>query len=195
MQTDTAPASNQQASYQIDRNASRFVVRAFVTGVFSALGHSPTIAIRDFTGEVRLEPEASLRLRVRADSLEIADDIPGKDRSEMERTMQRDVLQSSKYAEILYETTGATLTSLGEGRWQANLQGNVTLRGVTRGQNISMQVTRTGEMLRANGDFTLLQSTYGIKPVSVAGGTLKLKDELKFTFDVVARKQEAEAKE
>ena len=27
-------------------------------------------------------------------------------------------------------------------------------------------------------------------PKSVAGGTLKLKDELKFTFDIVARRQE-----
>ena len=39
------------------------------------------------------------------------------------------------------------------------------------------------------GPFTLRQSDFRIKPVSVAGGTLKLKDELKFAFDVVARKQ------
>ena len=45
-----------------------------------------------------------------------------------------------------------------------------------------------GDMLRANGEFTSAQSNYGIKPVSVAGGTLKLKDELKFCFDIVARK-------
>jgi polyisoprenoid-binding protein YceI len=195
VQTDTAPASNQHTSYEIDRNASRFVVRAAATGLFSALGHSPTIAIRDFTGEVRLAPDPSLRVRVRADSLEITDDIPGKDRSEMERTMKQDILQTSKYAEILYESSGATLTSIGEDRWQANLQGNLTLRGITRGQSIAMQVTRMGDMLRAGGDFTLLQSDFGIKPVSVAGGTLKLKDELKFTFDIVARKKETEMRE
>jgi polyisoprenoid-binding protein YceI len=190
LQTDTAATS-----YQIDRNASRFVVRAFATGVFSALGHSPTIAIRDFAGEAALEPEPRLRARVRADSLEVTDDVSSKDRGEMERAMHQDVLQSAKYPEIVYESTGATITPLGEGRWQANVTGNITLRGVTRGQNIAMQVTLMGDMLRANGEFTLLQSSYGIKPVSVAGGTLKLKDELKFTFDVVARKQELEQKE
>jgi polyisoprenoid-binding protein YceI len=177
--------------YQIDRNTSRFTVRAFATGMFSALGHSPTIAIRDFSGEARLEPEPSLKLRVRADSLEIDDDIPSKDRREMERTMQQDVLQSDKYPEIVYESTAASLNQVSEGRWQANLTGILTLRGATRGQNIVMQVTRLGDMLRANGEFTLSQSSFGIKPVSVAGGTLKLKDELKFTFDVVARKQES----
>jgi polyisoprenoid-binding protein YceI len=178
------------AVYEIDRNTSRFTVRAYATGMLSALGHSPTIAIRDFSGEARLEPEPSLTLRVRADSLEVTDDIPGKDRGEMERAMQQDVLQSSKYPEIVYQSTSASLQQLSEGRWQANLVGNLTLRGVTRGQNITMQVSKLGDMLRAGGEFMLPQSSYGIKPVSVAGGTLKLKDELKFTFDIVARKQE-----
>jgi polyisoprenoid-binding protein YceI len=178
------------AIYQIDGNTSRFTVRAFATGMLSALGHSPTIAIRDFTGEARLEPEPSLKLRVRADSLEVTDDISSKDRAEMERTMHLEVLETTKYPEIVYESTSATLNPIGEGRWQANVSGNLTLHGVTRGQNIAMQVTLMGDMLRASGDFTLSQSSYGIKPVSVAGGTLKLKDELKLSFDVVARKQE-----
>ncbi len=186
MATDT-----EVAVYQIDRNTSRFTVRAFATGMLSALGHSPTIAIRDFSGEARLEPDPSLKLRVRAGSLEVADDIPSKDRREMERSMFNDVLQSDKYPEIVYESTGATLSPVSEGRWHVHLTGNLTLRGVTRGQNIALQVTRMGDMLRANGEFTLAQSNYGIKPVSVAGGTLKLKDELKFSFDIVARKQES----
>jgi hypothetical protein len=45
-------------------------------------------------------------------------------------------------------------------------------------------------MLRASGDFILKQSDYGIKPVIVAGGALKLKDELKFSFEMVARAKE-----
>ena len=34
------------------------------------------------------------------------------------------------------------------------------------------------------------QSSFGIKLVSVAGGTLKIKDDVKVTFDLVARKKE-----
>ena len=37
--------------YTIDSEMSKFTVRVFATGMFSAFGHSPTIAIRDFTGE------------------------------------------------------------------------------------------------------------------------------------------------
>jgi polyisoprenoid-binding protein YceI len=79
---------------------------------------------------------------------------------------------------------------LGDNRYQANLNGNLTLHGETRPITIPTQVTLLGDMLRAGGEFPLLQTNFGIAPVSVAGGTLKLKDEVKFSFDIVARKQE-----
>jgi hypothetical protein len=47
-----------------------------------------------------------------------------------------------------------------------------------------------GTMLRISGEFQLRQSDYGIKPFSFAGGALRLKDELKFKFELVARKQD-----
>jgi hypothetical protein len=40
--------------------------------------------------------------------------------------------------------------------------------------------------LHAKGSFPLRQSEYSIKPVSAGGGTIKVKDELRFTFDIVA---------
>ncbi len=48
-------------------------------------------------------------------------------------------------------------------------------------------MTVTGGDLRAKGEFSLKQTDYKIKLVSVAGGTLKVKNELKCSFDVVAR--------
>jgi len=51
------------------------------------------------------------------------------------------------------------------------------------------QVAFGVDSFRAYGEFTLLQSDYGIAVASIAGGTLKLQDELKFTFYVVGRKR------
>ena len=48
----------------------------------------------------------------------------------------------------------------------------------------------TGDSLRAFGNFSLLQTDYDLKLASVAGGALKVKDELKFSFDLVGRKKE-----
>ena len=180
--------------YLIDKSSSRFTVRAFATGMLSSLGHSPTFAIRNFDGDLDFSPEAlsatSLRIHVKADSLEVMDDIRCKDRQEMETTMNERVLETSKYPEIEFATTGVVVTQLSEGRYQENLNGNLTLHGMTRPITIPTQVTLMGDMLRASGELPLLQSNFGIAPVSVAGGTLKLKDEIKFAFDIVARKQE-----
>jgi hypothetical protein len=42
-------------------------------------------------------------------------------------------------------------------------------------------------MLRAKGEYQLRQTDFKIKPVSVAGGTLKIKNELKCSFDVCGK--------
>jgi polyisoprenoid-binding protein YceI len=169
-------------------------VRAFATGMLSSFGHSPTFSVRNFEGQLEFSPDAlsaaSLRLSVKADSLEIMDDIKSSDRQEMESTMNNSVLESAKYPDIIFATTSVSASQSGEGRYQANLNGNLTLHGTARPVTIPTQMTLLGDMLRAGGAFSLMQTNFGINLVSVAGGTLKLKDELKLTFDIVARKQD-----
>ncbi len=180
--------------YVIESGLSRFTVRAFAGGMLSALGHNPTFAISEFTGGVLFDPGvpegSSVTLKIKAASLAIQDDISDKDRREIERTMNNDVLESGRYAEINFQSTSISASKAAEGLYWVNLIGDLTLRGKTNSQSVSVQVALNGDKLRASGEFSLAQSKYGIKPISFAGGTLKLKDELKFSFDIVARKQE-----
>jgi polyisoprenoid-binding protein YceI len=179
--------------YAIDPGLSRFTVRAFASGVLSALGHSPTLAVRDFEGEARFSPEAldeaRLTIKIKASSLSVTDNMSDKDRRELERNMNQDVLETSSYPEIVFESNKVSASKAGDGQFFVNLVGTLSLRGVTNDQAVAAQVSLTGDMLRANGAFTVLQSAYGIQPVSVAGGAIKLKDELKCSFDIVARKK------
>lgn len=188
------PAETVTDRYVIDCRSSRFTVRAFATGMLSAMGHNPTVGIRDFSGEVRFNPDkleaGPFRLAIKASSLAVQDDISEKDRREIERLMNEQVLETAKFPEILYEAPGISVTKLSDMLCSATMNGSLTLHGVTRGQPIAARITLLGSMLRASGDFTLKQSDYNIKPVSVAGGALKLKDELKFSFEIVARRQE-----
>jgi polyisoprenoid-binding protein YceI len=69
----------------------------------------------------------------------------------------------------------------------ATLDGELTLHGVTRPQSIVARVTLLGSMLRVSGEFSLDQTDFNIRLISVAGGALKVKDELKFSFEIVAR--------
>ena len=179
--------------YTIDPSISRFTVRAFASGMFSAFGHNPTLAIRDFEGEATFSPDAMddsrLVLRIKAASLSVTDKISDKDRRELESTMNQDVLETSRYPEMVFESSKVSASKAGDEQFFVNLIGTLTLRGVSNNQPVVARISLTGDMLRAHGEFSLLQSAYGIQPISVAGGALKVKDELKCSFDIVARKK------
>jgi polyisoprenoid-binding protein YceI len=183
----------ERVRYLVDPRASRFSVRVTATGLLSALGHNPTIAIAGVTGELAFVPgslaDASVTFRVRADKLSLQDDVSDKDRREIERAMFDEVLETSRFPEIAFDSSQVTVTPAGGNRYGVVLNGRLTLHGVTRDLAIPAQVVQTGDMQRAHGEFSLRQTDYGIKLVSVAGGALKVKDELKFSFDLVARKQ------
>ncbi len=180
--------------YLTDTRASQFTVQVFSGGLLSAFGHNPTIAICDFVGEVTVDPEAidrsSLKVTIRAESLAVKDDISDKDRCEIERTMQQEVLETARFPEILYECSNIASTKNGEGQYSVTFNGDLTLHGVTRSQPVAARVALSGDSLRAFGTFTVLQSDYDLKLASVAGGALKVKDELKCSFNIVARKKE-----
>ena len=183
------------AVYRIDSKRSRFIVRAFAGGMLSALGHNPTIAIRAFEGTAQFSPDtleaASLKISIKADSLTVTDEVSDKDRQEIERQMREDVLETAKYPEIVFDSTRVTGEKIFPGQYRVTINGNLSLHGVTRECAIPGQIVLSDDSLRANGEFTQLQTDYRIKLVSAAGGTIKLKDELKFSFDIIARKESA----
>jgi polyisoprenoid-binding protein YceI len=178
--------------YTIDPAKSRFTVRAFASGLLSGLGHNPVIAARDFSGRIEFAPEAleaaSLTLIVKAASLAVQNDVSDKDRSEIERTMKDNVLQVQQFPEIRFESRQVSGMRMGEGLYVAKIEGDLSLHGVTRLQAITAQVVPGDERVRAYGDFSFKQTDFNIKLVSVAGGALKVKDQLKFSFDIVAGK-------
>jgi len=181
--------------YIIDTTGSTFFVKATSTGLLSAFGHDPKIAIRDFQGDADFTPnggsllDAHLQLRIRADSLKVVDDISEKDRNEIQQRMYDEVLEIDRFPEIAYKCSRATASGNGDRYW-VSLNGELTLHGVTRALPVSARVIVNGSSLRATGDFTLKQSEFEIAPVSAAAGAIRVKDELKFTFDILARKQE-----
>jgi polyisoprenoid-binding protein YceI len=179
--------------YVIVSKGSNFTARAFATGLLSALGHSPTIAIPDFEGTILLNPDAveqsSFRMVLHSASFAVTDDISNADREEVDRRMHIEVLESESFPEIVYECSRLSASKIGEGQYWVALNGDLTLHGVTRGQPVSARVWLNGDTLRATGDFSVRQSDYQIRPVSAVGGTVRLKDEVKLSFDINARRQ------
>ncbi len=178
--------------YRLDAGQSRFIVRAFVGGILSAFGHNHTIAIRDFSGEASLTTDtlspASLHMTIKADSLAVMDKVSAKDKQEIETKMRDEVLETGQHPTIVFKSTNITGTKTGEGQYDLQIWGDVTLHGVSKNIWFKGQLSLGADNLRAKGDFSLRMSEFKIKPVSAAGGTVKVKDEVKFSFDIVGTK-------
>jgi len=191
---DQTSATATSVHYVTDARASQFTVQVFAGGLLSAFGHSPTIAIRDFTGEADVNPDdlerSSLKLTIQAARLTVRDDISDKDRREMERTIQEEVLETSSYPVIVYACSNLAATKAGEGQYSVTLNGELTMHGITNPQPVQARIALNGDSLRAFGNFSVLQTDYGLKLASAAGGALKVKDEMKFSFNIAARKKE-----
>ena len=182
--------------YVFDAKSSRFTVQAYATGLLSGFGHDPVIAIRDFDGEVQFVPgsyeKIFVRFSVKTSTFEPGGDMKRDDRLKMESLMRGEVLEVERFPNAVFESTEIKAREAGDNLLEAQVVGELTLHGVTRQHSFDVRVTNLGSMLRVAGSFRLLQSDYAISRVSMAGGALRLKDELRLNFEVVARRADSE---
>jgi len=180
--------------YVLDPSVSRFTVQAFATGILSAFGHNPTIAIRDYDGEVQFAPDtyedASLQLTAKTTTFEVLDEMKRSDREKLEQEMFSTVLDAARFPTVLYQSRQIVVQKDGGDLLKVSVTGDLTLHGVTQVHSFEARAVNMDPTVRIFGDFTLHQSDYGMKQFSVAGGVLRLKDELKFKFELIARRKE-----
>jgi polyisoprenoid-binding protein YceI len=178
------------ARYKLDASQSRFMVRAFSGGLLFFKGHDHFIAVRDFSGEAQLTPgassPASLQMTIRADSLvETRDVFTEQQKQIINKELREIVLETAKYPEITFKSTNVTGNLTG-GQFEAKIGGDLTLHGVTRHIVIPTHVTLSGNTLRAQGEFTVNRNDYNVHATSALHGTIRVRNKLKFTFDIVA---------
>ena len=167
------------------------MVRAFAGGLLFFKGHDHFVRVGDFTGEAELTPgalsPASLHLSVRADSLEETGSVfTPQQKQIINKELREIVLETAKYPEIVFNSTDVTGQLGAGGQYEAKLGGNLTLHGVTRHIVIPATVTLSGNDLRARGEFTVNRGDYKVKATSAVHGLVRVRDKLKFTFDIVA---------
>lgn len=183
--------------FSIDVKASLVTVQAFASGIVAVIAHSPKFAMRDITGDIKFvgdSPEdASFRASVRLDSLEIMDEVNSSDRREIERVMFDEVLETKAFQMAEFRSNRISATKTGENMYRVNVAGDLSLYGMTRRLAFDSQAVVGEDTLRAQGSFAVLQSDYGLRIASVASGTLKLRDELRVGFFLIARRKDLES--
>ena len=162
----------------IDVNKSTLKIRVFKSGMFSAFAHDHDIKAPIAEGAIDSSSNPSVQLRLDARKLRVLDpDIAEDKRAEIQHTMEGTaVLDVEHFPQISFQST--RIAKLADGKWEVN--GNLSLHGKT--QPVSALVSN--EQGHYLGHASLKQSKFGIQPISIAGGTIKVKDEIKIEFEI-----------
>src|ERR1700678_1167209 len=163
----------------IDVNKSSLKIRVFKSGAFSAFAHDHEIQAPIDEGEIYSSASPSVQLRVDSRKMRVLDpEISVDKRAEIQHTMEGNaVLDVEHFPEISYRSTAITKT--GDARWE--VRGNLNLHGVS--QPVVVVVLFEAGHYRGSASFK--QSNFGISPIRIAGGAVKVKDEVTIEFDVV----------
>lgn len=179
----TFPASTRAfaQAHNIDTAHSVMTVHVFKTGLFSGFAHNHEISAPISEGTVDAGQQR-VSLRVDTRKLRVMDpEASDSTRAQIQKTMEGpEVLDSERFPEISFQS--GRVEAAGNQHWI--VEGNLSLHGQTKA--VRVEVSRIGRHYK--GSAHVKQRDFDIKPVSIAGGTVKVKNELKIDFDIVLEK-------
>ena len=164
----------------LDTARSSITIRVGRTGMFSFAGDNHLVRAPLASGSVN-EAGKHIEFKVQSKSLRVEDPGTAADKKAQiqERMLGPDVLDSEHFPVIQFRST-----SISGAPADLRVAGDLTLRGQTRPIEAKVQQIAKGHW---RGAASLKQSAFGIKPISIAGGTVKVKDELKLEFEIFAK--------
>ena len=192
-----ARAATSQATptqrFRLDSSQSKFIAHGLRGGLLWFKGHEHLVAAREFSGEAQITIDqitpASLQLIVKADSLaETSAAFTEPQKQIINKELREIVFEPEKYPEIVFKSTGVTGKLLGNGQYDLKIRGDLTLHGVTRQIEIPAKITLTGNDLRAVGEFSIDRSDFKVKATSAFHGMVRVRNKVKFTFDIVGHR-------
>ncbi len=169
----------------VDTARSRVLVHVSKAGLFSTFGDNHEVEAPITEGF--LDGARAVKLVIESQRLKVLDPQlpPDKRRQVQERMLGPEVLDVARFPRITFESTSVEQ----DGPGHLLVHGQLSLHGQTR--PVVVNVRSEGE--RYVGTCAFKQREFGITPVSVAGGTVKVKDELKIEFDVRTKSEAAGA--
>ena len=162
----------------IDPAQSKLTVHVFKSGLFAFAADNHEISAPIATGEISGDPASSVKLTVETAHMTVLDPQMAADkRAQVQaRMVGPDVLDVDKYPTIEFTSTSVQAAASGG----LDVTGALTIHGTT--QTIHLHVSEANG--RYTGSTTLKQTDFGIRPITIAGGTVKVKDEIRIDFDI-----------
>jgi polyisoprenoid-binding protein YceI len=170
-------AASLSALAQASAPLSTITIHVHKSGLFAALAHDHVVVAPITQGT--LDAKAmKIDVTVATKQVKVTDpDVSEKDRAEIQSTMLGPkVLDADKFPQIRFHSS--RVEQAGPQRYRVT--GELELHGTTR--PLSFDVTGGPEQYQ--GKTKLKQTDFGIQPVSIAGGTVKVKDEIEIQINV-----------
>jgi polyisoprenoid-binding protein YceI len=175
--------------YRIVPSQSKISIHVGTAGVLGFMGHGHTMVPTTFSGDMELNPKntvpATLALRIDATSLHETAQFKPEEKATIEKQLHGEVLETAKYPEITFKSTGFQYSMHPGHVFDTQIQGDLTLHGVTKKITVPARVLDTGPNLRATGEVKINRKDYNIEPKDAAGGTVKVDKTLEVSFDLV----------
>ncbi|MGH9803038.1 MAG: YceI family protein, partial [Blastocatellia bacterium] len=111
------------------------------------------------------------------------------ERKEFHAALRNQVLESDKFPTIKFTSVSVSNVQRDGDKRSFTLNGDLTVHGVTKRMAFPVNATISDKELRATGEEKLKQTDFGLKPFEKGLGLIKIGDELKVSFNVVAKMQ------
>lgn len=181
-------------AFDVDPARSRVVIEVGKAGALSFIaGHSHTVEA-PIRGTLSIDPErpegAIAALEIRTADLEVRPDgEPPEDVPQVQATMTSErVLDVRRDPTMTFQSRGVRVDRRNGAILELTVKGDLTLHGVTRAIEVPVHLEVGPGTVTARGTFSIKQTDYGITPVSAAGGTVRVKDELRVGFEIEGRR-------
>jgi polyisoprenoid-binding protein YceI len=179
--------------YDVVADQSSVTIHVDKTGLLKGFGHEHDVVAKAMSGRVELDSMDPARSRVsvifEAPSLRVVPDRePPKDVAKVQETMLGpEVLDVARHPKIRFTSRACTVKTMSGGAADVVLTGDLDLHGVVRAVTLPITVELAADHLVTRGSAVLRQTDFAIEPVSVAGGGVKVADEVTVRFSVFAR--------
>ncbi len=177
--------------YALDPDQSRIEIHVGKSGVMSFAGHEHLVVAPLASGTARVgDPtDSSVDLRFASGALRVSTaGEPAGDAPKVQQTMLGPTcLDAARYPDIRFVSTSVQPVSDPKAEHAVQIQGRLTLHGVTREVPVRARVELAGGALAVSGTVRIRQTDFGIQPISKAG-LVKVKDELTVEFRLQGRR-------
>jgi polyisoprenoid-binding protein YceI len=165
----------------IDTQRSTITIHVGKAGLLSAAAHEHWVSAPIASGAIDDSGAARVEFKVQTASMTVKPDpkVDAKTHDQIQKDMEEMTLDTVRYPEISFRST--QVEKVAEGQFKVG--GVLTLHGASK--PVSVSVKREGDSY--TGHSVIKQTDFGIKPISIGGGMIKIKDPVDIDFVIFSR--------